>query len=125
MSALRFTEEHEWLRLENDGNVTIGITDHAQQQLGDVVYVELPEVGKQVQENDDVAVVESVKAAGDIKAPLSGIVIEINDRLADEPELVNSDPIGEGWFVKMKPENSDALENLMDEAAYKEFIESL
>ena len=125
MSALRFTEEHEWLRPDNDGTVTIGITDYAQQQLGDVVYVELPEIGKQVQANDDVAVVESVKAAGDIKAPLSGTVIAINDRLADEPELVNSDPIGEGWFVKMKPENSDALENFMDEAAYKEFIESL
>ena len=125
MSALRYTDEHEWLRPENDDSVTIGITDYAQQQLGDVVYVELPEVGKEVQANDDVAVVESVKAAGDIKSPLGGSVIAINDRLADEPELVNSDPMGEGWFVKMKPENSDALDDLMDEAAYKEFIESL
>ncbi len=124
MGEVRYTKDHEWLCLEDDGNVTIGISDYAQEQLGDVVYVELPEVGKSIVAGDDTAVVESVKAAGDVKIPLSGIVIEINEQLNDEPELVNNDPEGEGWFLKMEPENTDELANLMDESAYEEYINS-
>ena len=124
MGEKRYTKDHEWLCLQDDGNVTIGITNHAQDQLGDIVYVELPEVGKSINAGDDAAVVESVKAAGDVKIPLTGEVIEINEQLNDQPELVNSDPEGEGWFLKLKPENIDELANLMDESAYKEYVDS-
>lgn len=125
MSKEKYTEDHEWLRLEEDGRVTIGITDYAQEQLGDVVYVELPEVGSNVNAGDEVAVVESVKAAGEVKSPISGEVIGINEKLADEPELVNSDATGAGWFFSIKPANADALDSLMDESAYSEFLEAL
>ena len=125
MSKLKYTEDHEWLRLDEDGNITVGITDYAQEQLGDVVYVELPEVGKGVTAGDDAAVVESVKAAGEVKIPLDGEVVEVNERLADEPELVNSEPEGDGWFLRLKPENADDLDSLMDEDAYKQFIAGL
>lgn len=125
MSKEKYTEDHEWLRLEEDGRVTIGITDYAQEQLGDVVYVELPEVGSNVNAGDEVAVVESVKAAGEVKSPISGEVIGINVKLADEPELVNSDATGAGWFFSIKPANADALDSLMDESAYSEFLEAL
>ena len=124
MAEVRYTKDHEWLCLQDDGNVTIGITNHAQEQLGDIVYVELPEVGKSINAGDDAAVVESVKAAGDVKIPLTGEVMEINEQLNDQPELVNSDPEGEGWFLKLKPENTDELANLMDESAYKEYVDS-
>lgn len=125
MSKEKYTEDHEWLRLGDDGNVTIGITDYAQEQLGDVVYVELPEVGSSVNAGDDVAVVESVKAAGEVKSPISGEVIGVNEKLADEPELVNSDATGSGWFFSIKPASADVLESLMDEAAYKKFLDTL
>lgn len=124
MSELKFTEDHEWLSLE-DGVVTIGITDYAQEQLGDIVYVELPELGTTVSAGDDAAVVESVKAAGEVKVPLGGEVVEVNSRLNDEPELVNSAPQTDGWFVKLKPEDTGELDSLMDEGAYKEFIAAL
>lgn len=122
MSNIRFTAEHEWLRVEEDGSLTVGITDYAQQQLGDVVYVELPRVGQTVSTGDEAAVVESVKAAGDIKVPVSGTVLEVNERLAQEPELVNSDPLGNGWFFRLEPEDTTELDSLMDEDAYQEFV---
>ena len=125
MSALKYTEEHEWLQLDDDGLVIVGITDYAQEQLGDVVYVELPEVGGMVSSGDEVAVIESVKAAGDIKAPLTGEVMAVNEKLADEPETVNSDPQGDGWFFKLKIEDESALEEYMDEEAYQDFIMDL
>lgn len=99
--GLRYTKEHEWVRMEGD-LATIGITDHAQEALGDVVYVELPEVGRKVKAGEAIAVVESVKAASDVYAPVAGEVIEVNERLQDEPQLVNTDPYGEGWFVRVR-----------------------
>ncbi|MCZ6526551.1 MAG: glycine cleavage system protein GcvH [Gammaproteobacteria bacterium] len=125
MSDTRFTEDHEWARLEEDGSVTVGISNYAQEQLGDVVYVELPDVGKIINAGAEAAVIESVKAAGDVKLPVTGKVIEINERLADEPELVNSSPQDEGWFLKLEPENAQAITNLMDESAYGEYIDNL
>lgn len=125
MSDTRFTEDHEWARLEEDGSITVGISNYAQEQLGDVVYVELPDVGKIINAGAEAAVIESVKAAGDVKLPVTGKVIEINERLADEPELVNSSPQDEGWFMKLEPENAHAITNLMDESAYGEYIDKL
>lgn len=100
---LRYTEEHEWLRQEEDGTVTVGITDHAQSALGDLVYVELPEIGQTVEAGGDMAVVESVKAASDVYAPVSGEVVAVNEDLSDDPEKVNGDPYGDGWIVRLKP----------------------
>ena len=100
---LMYTSEHEWLRREDDGSVTIGITDHAQAALGDLVYVELPEVGQEVENGGEMAVVESVKAASDVYAPISGEVVAVNEELADDPEKINADPYGDGWIVRMKP----------------------
>ena len=99
MSELKYSRDHEWLRVEADGTVTIGITDYAQKELGDVVYVELPEVGREVRQDEDAAVVESVKAASEVKMPVAGSVVAVNEALADHPETVNSDPTGEGWFL--------------------------
>lgn len=124
MSGLKYSEDHEWLRVDDDTTVTIGITDYAQDQLGDVVYVELPEAGKQVTKDEDIAVVESVKAASDIKSPVSGSVLEINQQLSDEPEKVNTDPTGEGWFLKLKLDDPSEIDQLMDEAAYLSFIKN-
>ncbi|SDH84876.1 glycine cleavage system protein GcvH [Alloyangia pacifica] len=118
---MKFTEEHEWLRVEGDV-VVVGITTHAAEQLGDVVFVELPEEGTTVSKDDEVVVIESVKAASDILAPLDGEIVEVNSPLADEPSKVNDDPEGEAWFFKMKIEDLSALDDYMDEAAYKNFI---
>ena len=115
---LRYASSHEWTRLEADGTVTVGITDHAQDLLGDVVFVECPEVGREVAAGEECAVVESVKAASDIYAPISGEIIAVNDALADSPELVNSAPYGEAWFFKIKPSDAAELDKLMDAAAY-------
>ena len=124
MSNLRFTDDHEWIRL--DGEVaTVGITDYAQEQLGDVVFVELPEAGTALEKGKEAATVESVKAASEIYAPLDGEVTEANAALADDPAKVNSDPQGEGWFFKMTLADSGQLDSLMDEAAYKAFVETL
>jgi len=123
MSNEKYTDDHEWVRLEEDGRITVGITDFAQDSLGDVVYVELPEEGQTVKEGEDVAVIESVKAAGEIKMPLGGTVVEVNTALADKPELINSDPMGEGWFFRIEPDDTAALDQLMDEDAYKASIE--
>jgi len=124
MSNVKFTEDHEWIRIEGDTG-TIGITDYAQEQLGDVVYVELPDVGRKVEKGKDMAVVESVKAASEVYAPVSGSVTAINDKLTAEPATVNSAAMGDGWFVKVKLSNPSELDKLMDEAAYKKFVEGL
>jgi glycine cleavage system H protein len=121
---IRYTQDHEWLRLEADGSVVVGITDHAQQQLGDLVFVQLPDVGKQFAAGDEAAVIESVKAASEIKAPLAGTVIEVNTALVGEPSTVNQDPMGAGWFIKFKLDNPAEFAALMDEAAYAKFVES-
>lgn len=118
---MKFTEEHEWLRVEDDV-VLVGITQHAAEQLGDVVFVELPEEGTEVAKDDEVVVIESVKAASDILAPLDGEIVEVNGALVDEPGKVNEDPEGEAWFFKLKVEDLSAMDELMDEAAYKAFI---
>lgn len=119
-----FTDEHEWIDVDGD-IATVGITDHAQQQLGDVVFVEVPEQGKEVAKGDDTAVVESVKAASDVYAPVSGTVTEGNEALADDPALVNSDPEGAGWFFRLTLKDRSQLEGLMNEDAYKEFVATL
>lgn len=118
---MKYTEEHEWLRVEGE-LVVVGITEHASEQLGDVVFVELPETGKTVAKDDEVAVIESVKAASDILAPLDGEIVEVNDAIVANPGLVNEDPLGDAWFFKMKVEDQGAVDEFMDEAAYKKFI---
>ena len=118
---MKFTEEHEWLRVEGDV-VVVGITEHASEQLGDIVFVELPEEGTTVAKDDEVVVIESVKAASDILAPLDGEIVEVNSVLADTPGMVNDDPTGDGWFFKMKIDDLSVLDDLMDEAAYKDYI---
>ena len=119
-----FTKEHEWIRVEGD-QATVGISNHAQEQLGDIVFAEVPEAGKQLSKGQEAAVVESVKAASDVYAPVSGEVIEGNQAVASDPALVNSDPEGEGWFFKLKLSDTTELDGLMDEAAYREFVQSL
>lgn len=118
---MKFTQEHEWLRREGD-LVVVGITAHASEQLGDVVFVDLPETGRQVETGDEVVVIESVKAASDILAPLDGEIVAINDDLADNPALVNEDPMGAAWFFKMKIADFAALDAFLDEDAYKALI---
>lgn len=117
-AELKYVASHEWIRVEADGTVTIGITDFAQAQLGDVVFVELPEVGSDVEAEQDIAVVESVKAASDIYAPLAGKIIAVNEELVDTPELVNEDPYGKAWFFKMELADAADLNKLLDAAAY-------
>ncbi len=124
MSEIRFTDQHEWVRVDGDV-ATIGITDYAQEQLGDVVYVELPEVGKSLATGDEAAVVESVKAASEVYAPVSGEVVEVNGDLEGAPGGVNEDAMGRGWFVKLKLADKSEFAKLMDEDAYKAFIEGL
>jgi glycine cleavage system H protein len=124
MSKERYTEEHEWVRAEND-ICTVGISVYAQEQLGDVVYVELPEVGRQLQKGKEMAVVESVKAASEVYAPVSGEVVEVNGALTGDPATVNRDAMGEGWFVKIRMSNPAELDQLMDADAYKTYVEGL
>ncbi len=118
---MKFTEEHEWLRIEGD-LVVVGITEHAAEQLGDVVFIELPDTDQEVAKDDEVVVIESVKAASDILAPIDGEIVEVNAMLVDEPGKVNDDPQGEAWFIKMKPADLSQMDEMMDEAAYKKFI---
>lgn len=120
---LQFTNDHEWVRREDDGYVTIGITDHAQSALGDLVYVELPEVDQDVANGGDMAVVESVKAASDVYAPISGTVVAVNEALSDDPEVINSDPYGEGWIVKLRP--GDDQGELLSPEAYQSLLDDL
>jgi glycine cleavage system H protein len=125
MGAVRFTKDHEWILMEDDDIGVVGITDSAQDQLGELVYVELPEIDQELATGTDAVVIESVKAAGEVKAPVSGSVVEVNENLVDEPEKVNNDPMGDGWFIKIKVANTDELDDLMDEDAYKEYIDEL
>ena len=118
---MKFTEEHEWLR-EEDGEMVVGITSHAAEQLGDVVFVELPDEGTTVSKDDEVVVIESVKAASDILAPVDGEITEVNSALADNPGMVNEDPQGEAWFFKMKISDPGQMDEFMDEAGYQKFI---
>ncbi len=118
---MKFTEDHEWLRAE-DGLVVVGITEHASSQLGDVVFVELPEIDTKVAKGDEIVVIESVKAASDISAPLDGEIVEVNAAIVDEPGKVNEDPLGDAWFFKMKIDDMSALDDYMDEDAYKAFV---
>ncbi len=122
--TVRYTKDHEWVRMEG-GVAVIGISPHAAEQLGDVVFVELPAVGKTLKQGDDMAVVESVKAASDVYAPISGEIIAVNQAIVDEPAKVNEDPAGASWFVKLKPSNAAEAAALMDDAAYKSFLETL
>lgn len=124
MSTLRYTEEHEWIRVEGD-TATIGISAYAQEQLGDVVFVDLPQPGKKVEKGKEVAVVELVKAASEVYAPVSGEVVAVNSDLTTEPARVNSDPMGNGWFVKLKLSNKAELDGLMDQAAYDAYVKGL
>jgi glycine cleavage system H protein len=122
MSVL-YTREHEWIRVEGD-TATVGITDFAQGQLGDIVFVELPEAGREVTKGGEAAVVESVKAASDVYAPVTGVVTEANQAVSDDPSLVNTDPEGEGWFFRLRLADTSELEGLMDADAYKSFCDS-
>ena len=121
--SIKYTEDHEWIKVEGD-IATVGITEHAQDALGDVVFVELPEVGKTYAQKDVAGVVESVKAAADVYMPVSGEVVEVNQALADEPSLANSDPMGAGWFFKVKLAKADEVAALMEEAAYDAYQKS-
>ena len=122
--ATRYTKDHEYVRLDGDV-ATVGITDHAQEQLGDIVFIELPEIGKSVEQGAEAAVVESVKAASEVYAPVSGEVIEVNGALEGEPAKVNADPLGDGWFLKLRVKDNSQFDALMDEAAYNAFVATL
>lgn len=125
MSEVKFSEDHEWVRLEEGGSAVVGITDYAQDQLGELVFVELPEVGTALDQGADACVIESVKAAGEVKSPVTGVVTAVNDSLADEPGKVNEDPLGEGWILRMDISDPAELDALMDKAAYDGYVESL
>jgi glycine cleavage system H protein len=124
MPELRFTKDHEWVRQDGDA-AAIGITDHAQNALGDVVFVDLPEVGREVAAGEACAVVESVKAASDVYAPIAGKIVEVNAALSEDPGLINREPTGEGWFFKIEPKDAGEIAALLDEGAYARFVESL
>lgn len=121
-AELKYVDTHEWLRQEDDGTITIGITDHAQALLGDIVFVELPQVGAQLAAGDTAGVVESVKAASDVYAPIAGEVVAINEALVNEPELANTEPYGDAWFFRVRPLDADALAGALDAAGYVELI---
>lgn len=122
-NELKYRESHEWVRKEDDGTYTVGITEHAQELLGDMVFVDLPDVGATFSAGDDCAVAESVKAASDIYAPISGEIVAVNEELADAPEQVNNEPYGAGWLFKIKASDESELDSLLDAAAYKEAID--
>lgn len=119
---LRYTKSHEWVRMRDDGTADVGITDHAQEQLGDLVYVELPETGDTVSAGDDCAVVESVKAASDVYAPVAGEIVAVNENLADSPETVNQSPYDEGWLFRIRPADAGEVEALLDAEGYRESV---
>ncbi len=126
MSTIKFTEDHEWVRIDDDDDaVVVGITDYAQEQLGELVFIELPEVGADITQGDEAAVIESVKAAGDVKSPVTGSILEVNEALTDEPGIVNDNPETEGWFFKVKTGDLSELDDLMDEEAYRSFVKNL
>ncbi len=125
MSEMKYTEDHEWVRLEDNNEAVFGITDYAQEQLGEIVFVELPTEGDDVEQGNECAVIESVKAAGELKAPVSGVVLLVNEALADEPELVNSSATGDGWFIRVRVADAGELEGLMNQDAYEEYLATL
>ena len=120
---LKFRPSHEWVRIEQDGAVTVGISDHAQDLLGDIVFVELPDIGAQMNAEDEVAIVESVKAASDVYSPVSGEIIEVNELLLDNPETINESPYSDGWFYKIQPDNLDEINELLSPQEYGEVCE--
>ena len=122
--SMKYTEDHEWVRIEADGSGTVGITEYAQEQLGDLVFVELPDLDD-ITQGDEAAVVESVKAAGEVKSPVSGTITAVNEDLNDEPSKVNAEPMGDGWIFKLKLSDESELDGLMDEDAYQEYVDSL
>ncbi len=119
---LHYTESHEWVRIENDDTVLVGVTDHAQHQLGDLVFVELPDMHLTLEKGDEMSVVESVKTAADVYSPISGTVIEINNQLSEQPDLINQDPYGRGWICRIKPDNLEELDELLDADNYEKII---
>ena len=123
-SELRYTKSHEWIRSMDDGHLEVGITDHAQKMLGDMVFVELPEVGSSMGAGDDCAVVESVKAASDVYAPVTGEIVEVNDTLQDSPETVNNDPYGDGWLFRIQPADEGELGELLDAEGYTAIVDA-
>jgi glycine cleavage system H protein len=125
MAETRYTSDHEWVRLEDDGTLTIGITDHAQESLGDIVFIELPQPAREVAEGESCATVESTKAASDVYAPVAGKISEVNEAIVEDPGLINRDPMGEGWLWRMEPGDEDNFEDLMDEEAYQALLETL
>ena len=125
MSDMRFTEDHEWIRMDEVDIGYVGITDYAQDQLGELVFVELPEIGSEFSQGSEAVVIESVKAAGEVKAPVAGVVVEVNDVLIDDPGLVNTDPTTEGWFIKLRLLDASELDGLMDEDGYQAYIDGL
>ena len=125
MNALKFTQQHEWLRVEADGSVIVGITEYAQEQLGDIVFVELPDIGAHLDNDTNLVVIESVKAVGEVKLAVGGTVVAINERLAIEPELVNNAPLAEGWLLRVKLDDAALLDTLMDANAYQAYIADL
>ncbi len=122
LDDIKYSKTHEWARVMIDGSITIGISDHAQHQLGDMVFVEPPEVGRTLKANEACAVVESVKAASDVYSPIAGEVVEINEKLADKPELLNEDPYGEGWIMRVNPSTANDVDQLLDARAYEELL---
>ncbi len=125
MSVVKYTEDHEWIRVEENNEAVVGITDYAQEQLGELVYIELPSEGTEVTQGEDCAVVESVKAAGDVKSPVSGTIVEVNEALTDTPETTNDDPMGEGWLYRIRLADESELDSLMDESDYRAYLNSL
>lgn len=123
--SVKYTEDHEWIRLDEDGLATVGITNYAQQQLGDLVFVELPELDRDVAQGEETVVIESVKAAGEVKAPVAGTVVKVNEALNDEPNLVNTDPTGDGWFMRLRLADPNELDGLMDDDAYQAMVDDL
>ena len=123
MSTVKFTDDHEWIRMEDGETGVVGITEHAQEQLGEMVFVELPEVGRELSKGDEAAVMESVKAASELHSPASGTVVEVNEALSEEPTKINEDAMGDGWFYKLKLSDPAELDGLMDEAAYKDSLD--
>ncbi|MCP4433837.1 MAG: glycine cleavage system protein GcvH [Gammaproteobacteria bacterium] len=123
MSTVKFTEDHEWVRIEGDGSATIGITNHAQEQLGDLVFVELPEIERELEKGEEAAVIESVKSASELKSPVGGTVVAVNEALAEDPALVNGDAMGDGWFYRLQPGDLSELDELLDDEAYGALID--
>ena len=121
---MKYNEEHLWVRLDEFDMYVIGISEHAQEQLGDIVYVELPDIGREVTQGEEIALIESVKATSDIAAPVSGTVLEINEALAESPETINESPLDDGWLMRIEPQDTGDLEDLMDEETYQEFVDS-